>query len=794
MPVDDSLSRKTRQLAAIGLAALLWLVYLGLSPLWMQEPADPAFSTPVGKAALVLFGLLILSSLGTLVAGLLNLAPLQRLAGRARLFAWPLSVLLLGLLAWIFLFSPLQAQLNIAWAQLLIALGLARLLAWLFNPAQDRLFGWEELALAIALFIFPRVVQEARIIHPTAVLWISALVGMAVLVEILIGLLYGRSRNALRSRLLAFRLRLGPGRIWLGVLVFFIPLFYRYALGSGGYILYPNIRFAMLAVTLALAAFLLCTSVERIISIRSIAEASGWLVLVSALTQALLLVVNNPFSLSWSEGNRFYDYSLIFGQHLYDYPGTIFNPYNSPGRYSLWGVMFLWQGLPIWAHRLWNVALLFLPSLLLAWILTRKLTTPWRTVLFLWVSAFFIIIAPLHPPFMLVLIIVAAFALHPSPFVRGASLVAASLYASLSRWTWILAPGAWGALIDLFLYYPNRKGNWFQRLLPTIGMTLLGAGPGLLVQAGYLREFSSGEALTSNQPLLWYRLFPNTTLGPGILLLMAYTTGPLVALLIFQAASRRWKVDLFQSLALWGALAGFLAAGLVISTKIGGGGDLHNLDMYIGTLILCTMLSLHAGPASRAGASPVKGMASLPTWTWALLLLLVFQQVYPFTPFNPLAGYNKWLDLPSGGEASQVLERIRTEVNSASRRGEVLFMDQRQLLTFGYIQGVPFVPEYEKKYMMDQAMAANAAYFLPYYRDLQKHRFTLIVTEPLKVNLKNEDEGVFSEENDAWVVWVSAPTLCFYEPIMTEKSVGVQLLVPRQDAKDCGKYLQQAEP
>jgi hypothetical protein len=107
---------------------------------------------------------------------------------------------------------------------------------------------------------------------------------------------------------------------------------------------------------------------------------------------------------------------------------------------------------------------------------------------------------------------------------------------------------------------------------------------------------------------------------------------------------------------------------------------------------------------------------------------------------------------------------------------------------------VPFIPEYEKKYMMDQAMAANAAYFLPYYQDLQKHRFTLIVTEPLKVNLKNEDEGVFSEENDAWVVWVSAPTLCFYEPILTEKSVGVQLLVPRQDAKDCGKYLQQAEP
>lgn len=119
-------------------------------------------------------------------------------------------------------------------------------------------------------------------------------------------------------------------------------------------------------------------------------------------------------------------------------------------------------------------------------------------------------------------------------------------------------------------------------------------------------------------------------------------------------------------------------------------------------------------------------------------------------------------------------------------------MDQRQLLTFGYVKAIAFVPEYEKKYMMDQAMAGNGEYFLPYYQDLARKRFALIVTEPLKVNLK--ENGVFSEENDAWVVWVSAPTLCFYEPIMTDKSVGVQMLVPRQNPTGCEKYLQQVSP
>jgi len=55
--------------------------------------------------------------------------------------------------------------------------------------------------------------------------------------------------------------------------------------------------------------------------------------------------------------------------------------------------------------------------------------------------------------------------------------VAASLYAGFSRWTWVFAPGAWGALTDLLLYYPQRKGHWFKRLLPTALMALLGALP-----------------------------------------------------------------------------------------------------------------------------------------------------------------------------------------------------------------------------------------------------------------------------------------------------------------------------
>ncbi len=87
----------------------------------------------------------------------------------------------------------------------------------------------------------------------------------------------------------------------------------------------------------------------------------------------------------------------------------------------------------------------------------------------------------------------------------------------------------------------------------------------------------------------------------------------------------------------------------------------------------------------------------------------------------------------------------------------------------------------------------TAAYFDLFYRDLAKKRFSLIVSEPLKVNLQGSAHQ-FGEENDAWVKWVAAPILCYYEPIETLKGVKVQLLVPRTTpisdglAKYCPPY------
>jgi len=135
--------------------------------------------------------------------------------------------------------------------------------------------------------------------------------------------------------------------------------------------------------------------------------------------------------------------------------------------------------------------------------------------------------------------------------------------------------------------------------------------------------------------------------------------------------------------------------------------------------------------------------------------------------------------LPSQDLAEQYIEDIQHTVDVASLQGEVLFIDQRQLLTFGYIKNVNLVPDYEKKYMMDQAMAGNAPYFVQFYRDLASHRFSLIISDPLFLVEQGGDYS-FGEENDAYVKWVSRPLLCYYEIKDTLTEVRVQYLVPRQ--------------
>jgi hypothetical protein len=218
--------------------------------------------------------------------------------------------------------------------------------------------------------------------------------------------------------------------------------------------------------------------------------------------------------------------------------------------------------------------------------------------------------------------------------------------------------------------------------------------------------------------------------------------------------------------------------GLFASVKIGGGNNLHNLDMLLVSLAILAALALRAGE----GWQP----ATWPAWVRGMLLLACLLPAWSAVRPGSL------LQLPPDDQARAALQTIQSKVNKASKRGPVLFIDQRQLLTFGEIHpdsalgvhALPLAPDYEKKFMMDKAMAGDAAYFEQFYADLRARRFAMIVTEPLFDKVQDAGSG-FQQENNAWVQWVAGPLLCYYVPVETLSEVRTQLLIPKNNPQNC---------
>ena len=118
-------------------------------------------------------------------------------------------------------------------------------------------------------------------------------------------------------------------------------------------------------------------------------------------------------------------------------------------------------------------------------------------------------------------------------------------------------------------------------------------------------------------------------------------------------------------------------------------------------------------------------------------------------------------------------------VNEAKGPGPVLFISERQMITFGNVN-IPLVPNYEVIILMEMAMSGNQPYLDRFYSDLQHHRFAAIVAG--KQNLGIKEDGVFYEENNAWNSLVSPYVLCYYETTQTIETElrDIQIFTPRK--------------
>jgi hypothetical membrane protein len=279
--------------------------------------------------------------------------------------------------------------------------------------------------------------------------------------------------------------------------------------------------------------------------------------------------------------------------------------------------------------------------------------------------------------------------------------------------------------------------------------------------------FQKALTMLADQPLIWARLWPNTTNTLGIIGALILAVFPMLALVLVYKRQTAWHWSVWQTIFLTGVISAALAVGLVVSVKIGGGSNLHNMDMF-----MLAVLFIASSAWQRSGAD---WMQSIGNHSLTLKALVVFMALLPGIKTLQNAAP---LSLPDREETAQVLTTISTRITEKAAEGEVLFIDHRQLLAFDLIPQVPLVVEYEKKVLMNEALSSNEKYFSPFYEDLKQQRFAMIVNEPLFITYQ-ADDALYGQENDAYVRWVSEPLLCYYEPLQRYERQKIELLVPR---------------
>ena len=510
----------------------------------------------------------------------------------------------------------------------------------------------------------------------------------------------------------------------------------------------------------------------ELLAAASLLTASGYLVLMF-----LSQISSHPFSLAWSEASRYYYASLFFAERIYGFqiPPSVLHP----TRYLMQSIPFMISGSPIWLHRLWQVFLWLGTSIASAYLLQKRLriSQPFRRwTLSLWIFLF-LLIAPVYYHLQVILILLL-WGFDRRRFWKSMLVVLiASAWAGVSRINWFPMPGILAACLYLMEEgYPDR-GLWRYLFKPSIWVisgTLLAFGAQALYRVwsgNPVDQFNS----SFSSDLLWYRLFPNPTFPLGILFSSLLVFLPLFLLFMNFVRQHPGTMHGIRLFGLGSTLLVIYAGALVVSIKIGGGSNLHNLDAFLVLMLVLSGYAFFDRVEKDAGAETRQNYQPAEVVTAVAILMPVLFSL-GVKPVKPPPNYKETQ------EAIAMIQQAVSEANS--QRGEVLFIAERQLQVFEVIQGTRLTPDYEKVFLMEMAMGNNENYLEAFYENLRDHRYALIVSEPLKIVYKGKTFS-FGEENDVWVSRVAEPILCYYQPEVTFKDFQTELLVPKIGEATC---------
>jgi hypothetical protein len=489
-----------------------------------------------------------------------------------------------------------------------------------------------------------------------------------------------------------------------------------------------------------------------------------------------------PFAMSWSETSRYYYPALFISRAIF---GQSFAwPILHPSLHFVLIPPYILQA-PLWFHRFWQVSLRFaLVGLIAPALVYRlKITSPrlgWFTGLWIFLSLFTL---PLYLHLAVPVFIVLWGFSTTHARRTWLCLVLASIWAGLSRLNWYPLPGMLAAAL-YFLEVPFPKKGWSYLLKPAVWLVISTAIAFFSMQiyialSGIATTGNFFTSLSSTQ--LWGRLWPNESYSLGVLPGILIFSTPFWLALFF--GLRQWRArQQLRAVLLLAELLILFIGGLLVSMKIGGGADIHNMDAYAVLLLVITAYLLRFSPwAASSPQSQIHQAAGLPIgqYPWAILALLALVPAW----FSVRSTANFWQYDPVSSQATlTALQRQVDQVNAQG--GEILFITQRHLISMRMLQGVSLIPEYEREELMEMAMAQNDAYLQVFRADLEKHRFAAIVVDPLRYNFVGEQDAM-GAENNAWTRYVVKKILCNYQQDSIFPADRIAIYVPQVGGQQC---------
>jgi hypothetical protein len=497
-------------------------------------------------------------------------------------------------------------------------------------------------------------------------------------------------------------------------------------------------------------------------------------------------VTTYPLSMGWSEGSRYYYASLYFSEWIYGEAAPLSTLH--PSRYLLQSVPFLIPGLSITVHRFWQFLLWIGLTAGATLALANRAFFPQERAakwLFAGWAFLFLLRVGVYYHLEIMVILPLLFVTKKHPWRSLIVVILASVWAGISRVNWFPVPAMIATAIYLLetpvrsaatVSSPTTRKQILSYLAQPALWAVMGLFSALVAQTAYI--FLSGnaqnvEAFTSSfvSDLLWYRLWPNPNHFLGILPAILIVSAPLIITIIL--AARQWKtLHSIRWAILFLMIIILFVGSLVVSVKIGGGGDLHNMDAYA-ILIGIVAAYFIGGRFQAEPGEPQLTIRSWPALTFGLLIPILFLILL-------LSPYPKYDEDRNRAAHQQLIQAV----NGVGKNGPVLFINERQLVTFGNAD-VPLVADYEAVTLMEMAMSNNQVYLSSFYNDLKSHRFAAIVA--VKQNLVIKQTGPLVEENNVWNSRVSPYILCYYRPALLLEPQGnrIEVYLPTAESNSC---------